>query len=64
MKTELSEEAALALAIVSALWGLFVSVFFMVCAWRAMRAHESIAGSMRESRGELRGEAPRSPDQA
>ena len=64
MNIQLSGEAGLALAILTALWGLFVTIFFMVCAWRAMRAHESIAGSMRESRGKLRGEAPRSPDQA
>ena len=24
-------------------WTIFVTIFFMVCAWRAMRAHEEIA---------------------
>ena len=25
------------------LWSLFVTIFLMVCIWRAMRAHEHIA---------------------
>lgn len=31
------------LLVLMALWSVFVSIFFMVCAWRAMRAHEHIA---------------------
>ncbi len=26
-----------------ALWGCFVTIFWMVCAWRAIRAHERLA---------------------
>ena len=29
--------------VVAVLWGVFVSVFYMVVAWRAMRAHELIS---------------------
>jgi len=31
------------LAILIALWGIFVTIFWMVVGWRAMRAHEKIA---------------------
>jgi hypothetical protein len=31
------------LFVVGALWGVFVTVFYMVVAWRAMRAHELIS---------------------
>lgn len=31
------------LAIVAAAWGFAVMVFWMVCGWRAMRAHERLA---------------------
>ena len=34
------------LALVALLWGLFVTIFWMVCAWRAMRAHEKLADSV------------------
>ena len=30
-------------AMVAMLWGFFVMLFWMVCAWRAMRAHERLA---------------------
>ena len=30
-------------ATVAMLWGFFVMLFWMVCAWRAMRAHERLA---------------------
>ena len=30
------------------LWGIFVTIFFMVCAWRAMKAHEEIAKAQTE----------------
>ena len=36
------------LALVALLWGLFVTVFWMVCAWRAMRAHEKLANSVED----------------
>lgn len=35
-----------AYALLAILWGLFVTVFWMVCAWRAMRAHEAVAASV------------------
>jgi len=34
------------LAVLMVLWGLFVTIFWMVCAWRAMRAHEKLAQSV------------------
>jgi hypothetical protein len=30
------------------LWGLAVTIFWMVCAWRAMRAHEKLAKSVEQ----------------
>jgi hypothetical protein len=36
------------LAIVVALWGLLVTIFWMVVGWRAMRAHEKIADRVDE----------------
>jgi len=36
------------LALLVMLWGLFVTVFWMVCAWRAMRAHEKLANSVED----------------
>ncbi|MDX9973128.1 MAG: hypothetical protein RBU21_09075 [FCB group bacterium] len=35
-----------AFALVVVLWGVFVTLFWMVCAWRAMRAHEKLADSI------------------
>jgi hypothetical protein len=35
-------------AVLMVLWGLFVTIFWMVCAWRAMRAHEKLADSVDE----------------
>ena len=29
--------------VLASLWGLFVTIFWMVTAWRAMRAHERFA---------------------
>ncbi len=29
-------------------WGLFVMIFWMVCGWRAMRAHERLANSVEQ----------------
>ena len=52
------------LAILLVLWSLFVTIFFMVCAWRAMQAHEGIAESMRTSPGrkqDTRFEPPAGP---
>jgi hypothetical protein len=37
-----------ALAMLAVLWGLAVTVFWMVCAWRAMRAHERLAESLEQ----------------
>lgn len=38
-----------ALAVLAVLlWGVFVSIFWMVCGWRAMRAHERISHSLQE----------------
>jgi len=34
------------LAVAAILWGLFVTIIYMVCAWRAMRAHEKLARSI------------------
>ena len=31
------------LAVLLSVWSIFVTIFFMVCAWRAMIAHEKIA---------------------
>jgi hypothetical protein len=31
------------LVVIGVLWGVFVTVFYMVVAWRAMRAHELIS---------------------
>ena len=36
------------LTAVALLWGLLVTLFWMVCAWRAMRAHERLADSVDE----------------
>ena len=36
------------MAFIAILWGLFVTVFWMVCAWRAMRAHEKLANSVED----------------
>jgi hypothetical protein len=36
------------LAILAVLWGLAVTLFWMVCAWRAMRAHEKLAESVEQ----------------
>jgi hypothetical protein len=30
------------------LWGLFLTIFWMVCGWRAMRAHEKLVESVDE----------------
>ena len=30
------------------LWGLAVTVFWMVCVWRGMRAHEKLADSVEQ----------------
>ncbi len=35
-------------ALLLMLWGIFVTVFWMVCAWRAMRAHEKLADSVED----------------
>ena len=50
------------IAILAVLWGLFVTVFWLVVAWRAMRAHEEIAEALRSigrnQRVETGGNAP------
>ena len=35
-------------AVLGILWGLFVTIFFMICAWRGMRAHEKLATAVEE----------------
>jgi hypothetical protein len=35
-------------AMVAMGWGILVTLFWMVCAWRAMRAHERLAESVEE----------------
>jgi len=35
-----------ALFLITAGWGIFVTIFWMVCAWRAMSAHEKIADAI------------------
>jgi len=30
------------------LWGLFVTIFWMVCAWRGMCAHQKLAAAVEE----------------
>ena len=37
-----------ALAALGILWGLFVTIFWMVCAWRGMRAHQELAAAVEE----------------
>ncbi|MBN2578213.1 MAG: hypothetical protein JXB10_04410 [Pirellulales bacterium] len=34
-----------AIVVLAVLWGLFVTIYWMVVGWRAMRAHEKIADS-------------------
>jgi hypothetical protein len=36
------------LAFLAILWGLFVTVMWMVIGWRAMKAHEKIADAVQE----------------
>ena len=38
-------------------WALFVGVFYMVVAWRAMRAHERIAATLERFNIRLKSEA-------
>jgi hypothetical protein len=33
-------------AMLAVLWGFAVTIFWMVCIWRAMRAHEKLAESI------------------
>jgi hypothetical protein len=35
-------------AMVAMGWGILVTLFWMVCAWRAMHAHERLAESVEE----------------
>lgn len=35
-------------AIIAILWGLFVSIMWLIIGWRAMKAHEKIAGAVQE----------------
>lgn len=34
------------IAVVTAIWAVAVTVFWMVCGWRAMRAHEKMAAAL------------------
>lgn len=33
-------------AALAVVWGIAVTIFWMVCAWRAMRAHERLADAV------------------
>jgi hypothetical protein len=33
-------------ALLAIVWGLFITIFWMVCGWRAMCAHERLAASV------------------
>lgn len=35
-----------ALVVVMAMWGIAVTIYWMVVAWRAMRAHERLASAV------------------
>ncbi len=37
--------------VLASLWGLFVTIFWMVTAWRAMRAHERFAEAIEKHVG-------------
>jgi hypothetical protein len=39
------------LASLAVLWGLFLTIFWMIAGWRAMRAHERIADSLDRNPG-------------
>jgi hypothetical protein len=52
MDVPIDTEAGIFFFIVAMLWGLFVTLFWMVVGWRAMRAHEKIAGELRRYVGE------------
>ncbi len=49
-----SHDAAGTLAVLAVLWGLGVTVFYMICAWRAMIAHEKLAVQLEELAALLR----------
>jgi Flp pilus assembly protein TadB len=36
----------MAFVFLAIVWGIFVTIFWMVCGWRAMRAHERLANSV------------------
>jgi hypothetical protein len=41
-----SGAATATLTILAIVWGLFITIFWMVCGWRAMCAHEQLAASV------------------
>ena len=52
------------LAFVAVIWGLFITIFWLVVAWRAMRAHERLASAAEELARKNRPDAaPRSNPQ-
>ena len=36
------------ITILAVIWGIFVTIFWMCVAWRAMRAHEQLAKAVEE----------------
>lgn len=36
------------IALCTAIWGFAVLIFWMICAWRAMRAHERLATAVEQ----------------
>ncbi len=45
------------LAFVAILWGFLVTIFWMVIAWRAMRAHERIVDALSDPARRERGDS-------
>lgn len=48
-------------AIMAVLWGIAVTILWLVIGWRAMRAHERIAAAVEGSPGLFQREARRDP---
>jgi hypothetical protein len=49
MNPDINSGAGGLLAVVTGLFGLVVTIFWMWVGWRAMRAHERIADSLQET---------------
>lgn len=48
-------------AFLAVVWGLFVTIFWLVVAWRAMRAHERLASAAEELARKNRAKEPQGP---